>query len=94
MTEPDEHFFKRPTFPLLNTTPTKNGTIDANYSNPYFHYSLMNSFNSGQINNIGFHANKGSFVSTQYSSNKIYQNNYGSNEDMLSLECDEISNDK
>ena len=94
MTEPDENFFTRPTFPLLNATPTKNGTIDVNYSNPYFHYSLMNSFNSGQLNNIGLHANKGSFVSTQYSSNKIYQNNYGSNEDMLSLECDEISNDK
>ena len=71
MTEPDEYFFPRPSFPMLNTTPKKNGTIDTNYQNPYIQYSLMDSFTSLQINNMGFHANKGSFVSTQYSSNKI-----------------------
>ena len=74
ITEPDEYFF-RPSFPI--NTPQKN-SINVNYSNPYCHFSLMNSFNS-QMNNIY----KGSFVSTQYSSNKIYHKAYGSNEDIF-----------
>ena len=93
MTEPDEYFFPRPSFPMLNTTPKKNGTIDTNYQNPYIQYSLMDSFTSPQINNMGFHANKGSFVSTQYSSNKIYHN-YGSNEDNIFVEGEDSTNEK
>ena len=92
ITEPDEHVFQRPTlienFNCNLTTPRK--INESFYTNPYINYPLGSFFS---MNNY-HHVNKGSFASTNYSSNRVYlntnnnnnNNNYGSNEDIIEFD--------
>ena len=97
ITEPDEYTFQRPSFiENFNNNSTPRKVNESFYTNPYINYPLGSFFS---MNNYG-HVNKGSFASTNYSSNKVYHNNYGSSEDIIefddslneNVDCNSIGN--
>ncbi len=97
ITEPDEYTFQRPSFiENFNNNSTPRKVNESFYTNPYINYPLGSFFS---MNNYG-HINKGSFASTNYSSNKVYHNNYGSSEDIIefddslneNVDCNSIGN--
>jgi hypothetical protein len=97
ITEPDEYTFQRPSvIENFNNNSTPRKVNESFYTNPYINYPLGSFFS---MNNYG-HINKGSFASTNYSSNKVYHNNYGSSEDIIefddslneNVDCNSIGN--